>query len=130
MTKPDPVDPLFVCKMPACFVFCDKRIELHGDYMTVARLYYGSLQLEFHDPRNSLADRVRELARKIQARRGQWESMSISGQGLTLGHDLAPDQPLPADSEYLSATMRTRYARQDYEARSRQRSRIRKAVRR
>lgn len=126
----DQPDPLFVCKMPACFVFADRRAEEHGDYRTVARLYYGTLQLEIHDPRNSLIDRVTTLARQIQARRGQWESMSMSGQGLTLGHALAPDAPLPPDETYLSATTRLRYNRQAFETRSRQRGRIRKAVQR
>lgn len=81
-------DRLFIGVFPTGFSYADKKRERHGDYMTLARLPFSTLELEWA-PKTTVSLGLREEiirhARGIQARRGEEYQVSTSGQTVTLG---------------------------------------------
>ena len=75
---------LFVGCFPTGLVYCDRQIEVNGDYKRIAYLNYGTLKLEIDDPKSPLLPLVQEDAARMQARRG--ELFAIAGNmSVTLG---------------------------------------------
>lgn len=79
---------LFIGTMATGISYADRSREKHGDYMTIARLPFSTLKLEWSPGRHSqaLRDLVAEHAAKIIAREGEEYPVSSSGQTITLGH--------------------------------------------
>lgn len=78
---------LFICCHATCIAYCDKSCEEHGDYVTIARLYYSDLRLEINKPRSTLLPEIRQHADTIISKRGEQYPVSAS-QFITLGYAL------------------------------------------
>lgn len=81
-------DRLFVGYYPTGVSYADRRRERHGDYLTLARLPYRSLELEWvpHVPVPlALREEIVRHARSLQARRGEDMKISQAGQTVRLG---------------------------------------------
>ena len=78
---------LSIAVFPTGFSYADRGREKHGDYVKLARLPFGTLELEWTGESMPPAMRARILdhARKIQGRRGESYVVSQAGQTVTLG---------------------------------------------
>jgi hypothetical protein len=76
---------LFIGVRCTCVCYCDKSKEEDGDYKTVARLFFDTLELEIYEPQSTLLPEIREHAAEIQARKGQEFQVSGRGQRVILG---------------------------------------------
>jgi hypothetical protein len=81
-------DRLFIGVMPTGFSYADKQRERHGDYMSIARLPFSTLELEWSPGPHpaELRKLVEQHAAGIVKRRGQEYQVSTSGQTVTLGY--------------------------------------------
>jgi hypothetical protein len=93
---------LIITKMPTGLYYCDKNREEHGDFMQIANISYGTLQLQWNGRRGSPEMRAEILrdARLIQSQRGEEFRVSTAGQTITLGYRLKQHDPIPADKIY------------------------------
>lgn len=76
---------LFCGVFPTGWSWCDRAIEEHGDYVTVAYMSFRTLELEIRKPKSPLLPLVKASAARLQAMRGQEYQVSTSGQTVTLG---------------------------------------------
>lgn len=75
---------LFIACFPTGLVYCDKSREVDGDYIKVAYLNYGTLDLSVYEPRSPLMPDVKADAEQMQSRSG--EQFQIAGNAfVTLG---------------------------------------------
>jgi hypothetical protein len=104
---------LFIGTMATGISYADRSREKHGDYMTIARLPFSTLKLEWSPGRHSqaLRDLVAEHAAKIIAREGEEYPVSSSGQTITLGHGKRRTSHL---GKALKATGRGSWKKSDY----------------
>lgn len=80
-------DRLFSGVYPTGIVYADRKREKGGDYLRLAFLSFGSLQLEW-EPVTMLAElraAIERDAATIVAKRGEQFQVSSSGQTVTLG---------------------------------------------
>lgn len=67
-------------------VYCDRQVEVNGDYKRLAFLPYDTLVLEWGDcPSELLRREIERDASVIQAQRGQLWQVSTCGQTVLLG---------------------------------------------
>lgn len=81
-------DRLFIGLYPTGFVYADRVRERNGDYLTLARLPYRSLKLEWSRGVKvplELRKEIEEHAFKMQSRAGEEIKISTAGQTVKLG---------------------------------------------
>ncbi len=80
-------DPrLFIGIFSTGIGYADRTAERDGDFARLGFLSFRSLELDVeHDCPADLAERIRDHAATIQARRGEQYQVSTVGQTVTLG---------------------------------------------
>lgn len=100
-------DRLFIGVFPTGISYADKRRERGGDYMTIARLPFETLELEWAPGKHplELRQQVERNARAMQKRRGQEFQVSAAGQTVILGrrHQNLSGSRLSAQQEWIRA---------------------------
>jgi hypothetical protein len=82
-------DPLFVCVIGEGVVYSDWTREAGGDFARLARLSFGTLELDIEkDCPPELKAKIEQHAALIQSRRGEPYEVSATGQTITLGFKL------------------------------------------
>lgn len=78
---------LFMGIFPTGIAYADRAREMDGDYLTLARLPFATLVLEWTGATcpDDLADAIRSDAEAMQARRGEEFQVSTAGQTVLLG---------------------------------------------
>jgi hypothetical protein len=84
------MDPKICCAIFSTGIgYADRTRERHGDYVSLAHLFFSDLTLEIaKDCPRDLGDQIKIDAKAYQDRRGEQFQTSGSGQRITLGHDL------------------------------------------
>lgn len=86
-------DRLFICHVPTGLAYCDRAVIENGDYRRLALLSFGTLALQIAPSCPAdLRSRIEADAARIQARHGELQQVSASGQTVTLGHGLGAAQ--------------------------------------
>lgn len=84
-------DRLFCCHVATGLLWADRSSQRNGDYARLALFNFGNLTLQIEpDCPADLRARIEAQAAALQAKRGEREQVSSSGQFVTLGHDLKP----------------------------------------
>ena len=80
------MDRLFIGHVPTGLIYCDRSREVAGDYARVANLFWADLTfIPAKGAKGELLRRARQHAASYQARRGELEQVSSSGQTVLLG---------------------------------------------
>ena len=73
-------DNLFIAVRSTGLSYCDKSIEVDGDYACVAFLPFATLVLKEYRKRSSVLEDVRKHAESMVARRGQLFAISATAR--------------------------------------------------
>jgi hypothetical protein len=81
-------DRLFAGVMPAGITYCDRKIEVDGDYKKIAFLAFYDLKLQIFDKESRLLPLILPDAKRLQRKVGEEYQISLTGQTIILGSGL------------------------------------------